>query len=488
MNPAPECGQQSRTGQANRTLWLCLHLHRLALDAVTRSLSVPGAIAVSDQQGSKRWIADCHDTLAPAGICPGLGLASAYALVPELLVYPRQPRAEQRALHQVATWAYGLSSQVSVSPPDMVLAEISGSLRLLGQQGPWRQVLKDGLMQLGYQASLSLAPTPAAARVLARAGRYRAVVRLDPLPEVLRQLPLSACEFEPKVRQQLESMGLNHLSELLALPRDGIQRRFGQVVLTHLDQICGKTSEVLSNFQPPSTFSTQLELSSDVENAEALLFACQRLLIELGQFLRLRDQAVAGFRLGLEHPHGEITWLQFGLLELERDSQRLLDLMKERLHHLQLSAPVRQLMLEARRLFAYQTCSDDLFDNTAPLQQLSRLLERLRSRLGEPAVHGLSEYADHRPEQTTRAWPVNEPSPACDTPVGPRPVWLLAQAQALAKCPGRVLAGPERVESGWWDGVDVQRDYYVVENRPGERLWVYQERRSKAWFKQGVFS
>ena len=26
-----------------------------------------------------------------------------------------------------------------------------------------------------------------------------------------------------------------------------------------------------------------------------------------------------------------------------------------------------------------------------------------------------------------------------------------------------LLAGPERIESGWWDGADVQRDYYVAQ-------------------------
>jgi protein ImuB len=65
-------------------------------------------------------------------------------------------------------------------------------------------------------------------------------------------------------------------------------------------------------------------------------------------------------------------------------------------------------------------------------------------------------------------------------------VWLLAEPQALksgenGKVPlyeGALTLeeGPERIESGWWDGKDVARDYYVARNPVGVRLWVYRER------------
>ena len=48
--------------------------------------------------------------------------------------------------------------------------------------------------------------------------------------------------------------------------------------------------------------------------------------------------------------------------------------------------------------------------------------------------------------------------------------------------------GPERIESGWWDGKDVARDYYIVRQAGGARLWVFQERRSKCWYLHGVFA
>ena len=53
-----------------------------------------------------------------------------------------------------------------------------------------------------------------------------------------------------------------------------------------------------------------------------------------------------------------------------------------------------------------------------------------------------------------------------------RPGWLLPRPIPL-RDPSRVLAGPERIESGWWDGGEVRRDYYLVETRGGQRAWAF---------------
>lgn len=476
----------------NPGLWLCIHLKQLALDAVLRSLPPEelahqhDLIAVVDQRGSQRWICGFPATLAEKGIHQGQALAAAYALLPQLRALPRQLPAERQSLLQVASWACQLSSRVCLQAPDMVLLELSGSLRLLGED--WRQVIKQGVRETGFAAGLAAAPTPAASRILARAGSYRLVQSLNPLPGALRRLPLPYLELTDDVQSGLASLGVSELGELLAMPRDGLLRRYGQPLLDHLDQIQGRAAERLTAYQPPQQFESTLELASEVHDAGALVFALRRLLSELEIFLRARDQALAAFELGLQHSHGETRWLSFGLLELERDAQRLLSLSQERLHQLQLKAPVRQLTLRVPKLFDHAPAASDLFDQTQPLNELSRLLERLRSRLGEESVHGLSQWADYRPEKASRPWPVNEAGAAGICPLNARPVWILDQPQPLTGCPGEILEGPERIESGWWDGADIRRDYYVVEQRLGQQLWVYQDCRSKAWFKHGLFS
>jgi protein ImuB len=69
-----------------------------------------------------------------------------------------------------------------------------------------------------------------------------------------------------------------------------------------------------------------------------------------------------------------------------------------------------------------------------------------------------------------------------------RPNWLLATPQPVVEGSLQLLSGPERIESGWWDGGDCRRDYFIAEDRHGRRVWVFQTLgKSPAWYLHGVF-
>ena len=49
--------------------------------------------------------------------------------------------------------------------------------------------------------------------------------------------------------------------------------------------------------------------------------------------------------------------------------------------------------------------------------------------------------------------------------------------------------GPERIESGWWDGGDIARDYFEALHASGARYWIYHELRERRdWYLHGVFA
>ena len=79
-------------------------------------------------------------------------------------------------------------------------------------------------------------------------------------------------------------------------------------------------------------------------------------------------------------------------------------------------------------------------------------------------------------------------------PQATRPLFLLDPAQPLEWWlheSGAAIDfdGPERIESGWWDGAPVARDYFRVATTRGVRLWVYRERPPRdGWFVHGVFA
>jgi protein ImuB len=88
------------------------------------------------------------------------------------------------------------------------------------------------------------------------------------------------------------------------------------------------------------------------------------------------------------------------------------------------------------------------------------------------------------------------PCPVQSPPARPRPAWLLERPRALITRdalplhhgPLMLLAGPERIQSGWWDNHPVARDYFVARNTLGETCWIYRElSASRQWFLHGVF-
>ena len=77
--------------------------------------------------------------------------------------------------------------------------------------------------------------------------------------------------------------------------------------------------------------------------------------------------------------------------------------------------------------------------------------------------------------------PSVKPADASPLPDAPRPIWLLAEPQPLAHLletqPWVLRDGPERIESGWWDGADVRRDYFIADTPAGETVWIYRDHR-----------
>ncbi|WP_206209046.1 hypothetical protein, partial [Vogesella mureinivorans] len=130
------------------------------------------------------------------------------------------------------------------------------------------------------------------------------------------------------------------------------------------------------------------------------------------------------------------------------------------------------LRLLARELPPFVPATRDLFDRREQ-QQLPwpQLRERLRARLGDSAVYRIAPAADPRPEHAWRRLQGDAARISEAPPRPPRPLWLLPHPIPLRDPCLRVLEGPERLESGWWDGADARRDYYVLETSQGQRAW-----------------
>jgi protein ImuB len=386
------------------------------------------------------------------------------------------PEAEREALAAIATWLGQFTPKVTLEPPRGVAAEIRGSLRLYRGAGRLKARLRAGLAELGFEASIAFAAT-------ARAALWRAAGGGSPL----EALPVEVTGAEHEALELLRGLGIRTLGELMRLPRDGVTLRFGAMLLADLDRALGRIPEARRFFVPPARFAARLELSAPVEHTDGVLFAAKRLLVQLEGFLAARHAGVRGLTLTFLHERAQPTLLPIGLAAPSRAAAHFVVLVRERLHRVVLAAPVEAIRIEAGAPEPLPGSSGMLFrDARAAGEDWTRLVERLAARLGGGAVHGLAVHSEHRPELAWRRTKPGAKTPAPLEPPGPRPLWLLGTPRRLGEGEFALLAGPERIESGWWDGNEARRDYYIARSGDGSLAWVY--RTVDGWYQHGIFS
>jgi protein ImuB len=385
-------------------------------------------------------------------------------------------------LEPLAAWLCRFTPKVSLEPPQALLAELQGSLRYFGGLGGLLGKLRTGLAELGLEASLAVAATPRAALWRARGNG-----------EVFKELSLSVMGLGGEF---FKSIGISSIGELMRLPREGLAKRCGKELLEKLDQALGALPEPRAFFAPPARFAAQLELPGEVTHAEGLLFAARRLLIQLEGLLTARQAGVRRFTLTLIHPkrnykkgfiEKKFSVIEINLASPARSVERFARLLREQLAKLSLKEPVEALRLEAADFTPLQEHTTGMFgDARADEENWAQLAERLQGRLGKGAIHGLTTQPDHRPEYAWRRVELGEWDPREFRQPGPRPLWLLEPARRIGEKEFELLAGPERVESGWWDGDEAQRDYFVARSADASVIWIYRE--DNGWYMHGIFA
>ena len=508
-------------------LWCALHLPDLVLQVFTRAAVDSTPLAILSPRPRQRIVAAGPAAMA-RGVTAGLSRAGALALAPDLHLIEQDAHLELSALTDIACWAGRFTPSVSLDPPATLLLEIQASLRLFGGLAPLCAALESGLGDLGFSGRMAVAPTPLAARWLARGAPGSRVDGLA-LPAALDALPLATLADEPGLGgdtlELLAGIGARSLADIRRLPRGGLARREAQAVTERLDRAYGSSPDPRPWFVPPERYAARLPLPAPSNQVETLLFGVRRLLTGLAGWLDARQAGLEAFTLVLEFEGligarlGLDREARFPIVlgSLSRDMARCQLLVREHLSRQALPAPVEALRLEADSPRQLAPSRSDLFDAKASQAgDPGLLLAILRARLGNEAVHCMSTRPDHRPEGAWRqaeppASPLGSPRFSCP-PSGsltrssksggaqntqpplkaPRPLWLLPAPRPIARpAPEKLLAGPERIESGWWDGSDgeVCRDYFVACHHDQSLVWIFREGHPPhGWFLHGYFA
>ena len=209
------------------------------------------------------------------------------------------------------------------------------------------------------------------------------------------------------------------------------------------------------------------------------------------------------------------TVVPFALGAPARMPAHLLGVLRERLSRVALPAPVEAILLASEATSPLPGRNLGLLPGDEAAAVEVPLVDRLRARLGEDAVVRVAPHAEHRPEQAAHDIAVSAQAPRAPSSIPPGRGPQKCPQPLPARCPkrrvrygcwrnrsrsriaskrshGSMRDGPERIESGWWDGADVRRDYFVAETPRGEVMWIYRDHRygvdDGEWFLHGVFA
>ena len=523
---SPEAANDRRVQAAPvERLWLCVHLPVLPLEALTGNTSDSdddSARAVFDDVDGIRKVLMANDAAVAASIGPGLSVNAALALLPTLELEQRDVQCEQRTLLSLAEWAEQFTSFVTVDAPTILLLELAGSIRLFSGLRALRRKVSDGLGELGFTASLAIAPTPLAATWFARVGKRVCIQDMANITSAVSALPLSCLRWPDKTCELLYGMGMSQLGDCLRLPRQGFAKRFGAGRLLELDRGVGRLPDPRVSYRTPARFSAEYELCEELGDSELILVACEQLLQKLEQFLLTRQLAVQRLLFSFFHLQHPATRLPVGCVQSDRSARHWIDLLRIRFERVELAGPVIAIQLRAAEGQAMSAATGALQFQKKDAQQrnlsIEHLVERLGARIGDERVHGVTTVAEHRPQYAWRRESSSHPVRQCPAMPGfwyeheapqllanscktnslllRRPLWMLDQPEPLAVrdhspiYQGRlkIVDGPERLETGWWDEDGIARDYFVAANPGGAHLWIYRNRsKDGGWYLHGVF-
>ncbi len=436
----------------------------------------PFALIINEERGLLLFAVNA--AARAQGLTPGMGLADARAICPQLSTAPAEPQKDAEALLDLARWAsLRYSPTLNVDGGDGLWLDVTGVAHLFGGEEALLADLEGRLSRAGLTARIALAETLGGAHALARFARSSPlIVPRGKIAPALANLPVEALRLDAEVASLLRRLGLKRIGQLYTMPRASLERRFhardfAEAVLLRLDQALGMRGETRAPLKPDADFSVRLPFPEPLITHEGVLAGLDHLAGELCALLARKARGARRLALWLCRSDGSSAVIEAGLSAPSREKRHLLALFKDKIEDVDMgfgvdlmafAAPVTESLLPAQTSLA----SEEKKIAAGPL------IDRLVNRLGVRAVRRLVPRASHIPELAQGARSAlarNADKSAWDGRSKPeRPPLLFARPEplsVLAEVPEgpparftwrqvsrRVVKaeGPERIAPEWW--------------------------------------
>jgi protein ImuB len=466
-----------------------------------------------------------------SGVCPGMTIAQARSIIPDLAIAGHSEAAETSAMDALADAAESVSPLVEKGDTGRVWLDLAGLERLMGSEEAIAAELEKRAAQVGLEASIGIASNKEIAHLAARCGGRR-VIEAGQEADFLGWLPLDLLGLDEKsasdsndIEDTLARWGIRRLGELARLDPDAIGSRLGRRGVELIRIARGENPSRLIPRRPTEIFTEAIELDYGIETLEPLGFVMRPMLERVCERLMMRGLVAGDLMLtfGLSD-HRQFS-RRVAIGAPSNDARAMLAMITLSLESAAPEAAVETIRIdvEPRKPRAAQV---DMFLPPAPApDRLELTIARLASLCGPENVGTLRAEDSHRPEAVRLE--KFEPPP-------PRPLELtgavesksIAQLTIRAVRPplevevlmsrgapefvrgpnlgARVvsIAGPWRRDGEWWHASDdvapspqlnmktngnFRRDYYELALADGGVYRVYRDLNSAQWFVDGIY-
>ncbi len=478
--------------------WFYMHFPHLYGETWHSPFEQQRPVILTREQDS--CVIDANDAARRQGIERGMMVNTAFCLVPEMDIFTMLPHKESQALKRVARFAYRFSGWVGLDFPDGLYLEVASMRRFFGGLPQLRAGIEELFRELGYRFHIAAAPTPKAARLLSRSGIELCADKSRFL-QVLKKMPVECLELPASIQVRLQKLGLRSVHDVAELPAGDLAYRVDRELAEYLSQALGHTEWKPEPFAIPEDFRLKIDKEQEFETLTPLLFPLVSAVKRFCRFMQNRCLVSQTLSVKLIHRDLPATLMPIHLATADNRVDAWVYMLSMQIERIALPAPVTGFELKASDFEDIPPCSLALFQDTGGAHEDKKayLLNRLAARIGADQIHFIGLTDDHRPEKQTlyNSQPLS-PVSVPENMAIQVPVWLLEHPREVNIQQYRLIRGPLRMNSGWWDNISIPRDYYIaIISDPDNMLispssgtalhWLYRVAPQR-WFLHGIFS
>ena len=460
------------------------------------------------------------------GLMPGMTLATARALQPNLTVHEADPDADRALLAALADAAERYTPLVGLMGDDTLLLDIQGAAHLYGDEAGLLADAKHRIQARGFHLRAAIATHPVTARAVALYGAAE-IVPPGGDHDAVQGLPVAALGLDASRRSSLERLGLKRIGDCTARARAPLAERFGKDFIDRLDAITGRVETPISPRRALPACIAERRFAEPIGHEDDIRRSLLTLAADLKRILEKRGEGARALELAFFRTDGATRMIALETGRPLRDPQTMLRLFREKLDGL--ADPLDPgfgfdaIRLSARRVETFAETMTSLDAQEDFEAEIAALVDRLAARFGARSVQRLAAAHSHSPDRASRLVPAQSRGALAldfsafaplEDEAPTRPIRLIEppeRVEVLAEVPDgppirfrwrRVLHaviradGPERIAPEWWrtpEGTPT-RDYYRVEDENGRRFWLYRdglydrETGTPRWFLHGLFA